>query len=53
MTTTPRAPEPSQQPEEVYEPPMLVEVGGFAEVTRGTESRPSDYPIYKLGYWLI
>jgi len=39
--------------EAVYEPPMLVEVGGFADVTRGAEDGPSDYPYWKMGYWLI
>lgn len=37
----------------VYEPPQLVEIGGFAEVTRGTEGGPSDYPYFSIGYWLI
>lgn len=37
----------------VYEPPQLAEIGGFAEVTQGAEDRPSDYPYFKQGYWLI
>lgn len=42
-----------EQRESVYEPPMLVEVGNFAEVTRGWDGPYSDFPAFKLGYWLI
>jgi hypothetical protein len=54
---TPRstnAAELSEPREPVYEPPMLVEVGSFAEVTRGFEDGPiSDFPAFRRGYWLI
>jgi hypothetical protein len=54
---TPRTPSPAELPERrepVYEPPMLVEVGSFAEVTRGFEDGPiSDFPAFRRGYWLI
>lgn len=53
---TPEPVEPATPPEHreaVYEPPMLVEVGGFTEVTRGFDGPMSDYPAFRLGYWLI
>lgn len=59
--TTPaaRTPDPAETTvptghrEPVYEPPMLVEVGGFAEVTRGFDGPLSDFPAFRRGYWLI
>jgi hypothetical protein len=56
MTPTPRKAEHPEQParrEPVYEPPMLVEVGEFAEVTRGFDGPMSDFPAFRRGYWLI
>lgn len=56
MTSIPCNPAPEEQPdhrEPVYEPPMLVEVGSFAEVTRGKGGPISDYPAFIRGYWLI
>lgn len=53
MEPTPRPVEVPHLREAVYEPPMLLEVGAFDEVTRGAEDRPSDYPSNKRGYWLI
>jgi hypothetical protein len=57
MTPTPRTPEPADQPERrepVYEPPALVEVGGFAEVTRGFDGPiAGDFPAFSRGFWLI
>lgn len=53
MQVTPRTTETPVEQEAVYEPPMLVEIGGFADVTHGSESRPSDFPYWKSGYWLI
>jgi hypothetical protein len=52
----PRTPDPADLPEpreSVYEPPMLVEVGSFAEVTRGWDGPISDFPAFSRGYWLI
>ncbi len=51
-TTASRIEQPVDR-EAVYEPPMLVEVGAFAEVTRGPEDGPSDFPANARGYWLI
>jgi len=56
--TTPadRTPDPAgttEHREPVYEPPMLVEVGGFTEVTRGSDGPRSDFPALRRGYWLI
>jgi len=53
---TPHTQELAQEPvhrEPVYEPPMLVEVGSFAEVTRGFDGPISDFPAFRLGFWLI
>ena len=44
---------PTEHREPVYEPPMLVEVGGFAEVTRGSDGPRSDFPALRRGCWLI
>jgi hypothetical protein len=56
QVSTPTTPEFSREPEHrepVYEPPMLVEVGSFAEVTRGFDGPISDFPAFRLGFWLI
>lgn len=45
--------ESPEEPGAIYEPPVLVEVGSFAEVTRGAEDGPSDFPYFSRGYWLI
>jgi hypothetical protein len=45
-------PEPVER-EAVYQPPMLVEVGLFAEVTRGGPGGPYDFLSVSRGYWLI
>ncbi|HEY8472872.1 MAG TPA: lasso RiPP family leader peptide-containing protein [Natronosporangium sp.] len=53
---TPRATdavEHREHPEPVYEPPALVEIGNFAEVTRGWDGPFSDFPAFRRGYWLI
>lgn len=39
--------------EAVYQPPMLVEVGLFADVTRGAGDGPWDFMAVSRGYWLI
>ncbi|HZM79882.1 MAG TPA: lasso RiPP family leader peptide-containing protein [Candidatus Limnocylindrales bacterium] len=39
--------------EAVYQPPMLVEIGLFAEVTRGASNGPWDFFSVIRGYWLI
>jgi hypothetical protein len=47
---------PVEQPaerEDVYQPPMLVEIGQFAEVTRGASNGPWDFMSVARGYWLI
>lgn len=53
MESTPRSVEVPHIREEVYEPPMLLEVGAFDEVTRGAADGPSDFPALRRGYWLI
>jgi hypothetical protein len=55
QTSSPVA-QPVEQPverEAVYQPPMLVEVGLFAEVTRGASDGPWDFLAVRRGYWLI
>ena len=55
-TSSPVEPSPVEQPVEraaVYQPPMLVEVGLFAEVTRGAGGGPYDFLANIRGYWLI
>jgi len=37
----------------VYEPPQLVEIGTFAELTHGDGPAGSDFVYAKRGYWLI
>lgn len=39
--------------EAVYQPPALVEIGLFAEVTRGASNGPWDFMSIARGYWLI
>jgi hypothetical protein len=53
MEQTSRAVEQPIEREEVYQPPMLVEIGLFAEVTRGASNGPWDFMAVIRGYWLI
>lgn len=48
-----RGTDQSTRQEPVYEPPMLVEVGTFADLTRGKGGGPGDDPYLYKGYWLI
>jgi hypothetical protein len=42
-----------QQYEAVYEPPMLIEVGDFAELTRGSGSQSVDAFGYFSPFFLV
>ncbi len=53
MQSTPTPSESPVDQEAVYEPPMLVEIGLFADVTRGADGPYPDYPALSRGYWLI
>jgi hypothetical protein len=53
MTPTPSEFDQPTRPEPVYEPPALVEVGSFTDLTRGKGGGPGDDPYLYKGYWLI
>ncbi|MEV0262551.1 lasso RiPP family leader peptide-containing protein [Streptomyces sp. NPDC050617] len=39
------------EPEDVYEPPQLAEVGEFAEATQGASFTGCPEGVYNLYYW--
>lgn len=53
MEQTSKPVEETEEREAVYQPPMLVEIGLFAEVTRGASNGPWDFMSVARGYWLI